>query len=245
MTAADWRTVGVLVLLLPVLAVTFVGNMEIFNGYLIWGRDNYQLDFFGRTMPVSWLLSLDAFVSTATLIGVVMFWRWWASRARDPDEVVKMAIGGAIAALAPLVLALASAHAAGGHKVGLAWGLAFHIVNDIGFANLYGIGLALFSRAAPAAAGSTVVNAFMLSLFLSNLMVGKLAGLLSKMPAVSFWLLHAGLVGAGALMLLVFARVFHRTLAPTGEPGAAALEAAPPPWSGEQAAGEELAARTP
>jgi POT family proton-dependent oligopeptide transporter len=99
--------------------------------------------------------------------------------------------------------------------------------------------MALFSRAAPAAAGSTVVNAYSLHLFLSNLLVGYLAGLLSKMPAASFWMMHTGIVGAGAVLLLVFARVFGRTLAPVG---AAAPGEGPPPWTGEAAAGEEIAA---
>jgi POT family proton-dependent oligopeptide transporter len=238
MRARDWRSVGVLALMLPVLAMVASGNMEIFNGYLVWGKANYQLTFFGQTMPVSWLFSLDAIVSTVTLLAAVVFWRWWAARARAPDEIVKMVIGAAISALAPAILALASLQAVGGHKVGLGWGVAFHVVNDLGFANVYGIGMALFSRAAPAAAGSTVVNAYSLHLFLSNLLVGYLAGLLSKMPAVSFWLMHTGIVGVGAVLLLVFARVFGRTLAPVGEapPGEG-----PPPWTGEAAAGEEIA----
>jgi POT family proton-dependent oligopeptide transporter len=245
MSARDWRTVGVLMLLLPVLALTAVGNMEIFNGYMVWGKANYQLDVFGHVMPVSWLLSLDAIVSTVTLAGTVVFWRWWAARSRDPDEIVKMTIGAAISALAPAILGFASLHAAGGHKVGLAWGVAFHVVNDIGFANVYGIGMALFSRAAPAAASSTVVNAYMLNLFLSNLLVGWLAGLLSKMPAASFWFLHTGIVAAGATLLFVFAKAFRHTLAPTGDPDprASVLETGPPPWTGEEAAAEELAAR--
>ena len=156
LTAKEWKIVGVLVLLLPVLAFAALGNMEIFNAYLIWGQANFQLVFFGRTMPVSWLLSLDAIVSTVTLLGSLLFWRWWAARRREPDEIIKVAIGAFIAAGGPLVLAAASMHAAGGHKVGLVWGLGFHIVNDIGFANVYAVGLALFSRAAPPALGAAI-----------------------------------------------------------------------------------------
>ncbi len=214
LTAAEWRAMAVLAALLPVLAVAAVGNMEIFNGYLIWGKNNYALVFFGRTMPVSWLLSLDAFISTFTLLASVLFWRWYAARRRAPDEIVKMAIGALIAAVGPLVLAAAAWHALGGHKVGLVWGVGFHVVNDIGFANVYAIGLALYSRASPPSLGSTVVNAYSLHLFLANLLVGWLAGLLATMPAVQFWLLHAALIAGAALVLAMFARVFRTTLAP-------------------------------
>jgi proton-dependent oligopeptide transporter, POT family len=214
MTSREWRTVGVLVLLLPVLAVGAVGNMEIFNAYLIWGQQNFQLVFFGKTMPVSWLLSLDAFISVASLFISLMFWRAWAAKRREPDEIIKVVIGLFISAGGPLILAAAAAHAVGGHKVGLAWGLGFHIVNDIGFANVYAIGLALFSRAAPPALGATVVNAYSLHLFACNLFVGWLAGFLSRMPAVQFWLLHAALVGGAAVVMAVFAVLFRKVLAP-------------------------------
>jgi proton-dependent oligopeptide transporter, POT family len=229
LTLKEWRIVGILLLLLPVMSMGAVGNAEIFNAYLVWGKENFQLDFFGQTMPVSWLLSLDAFISVATLFGSLMFWRWWAARRREPDEIVKVVIGLFISAGGPLVLAAAAMQAQGGHKVGLAWGLAFHIVNDIGFANVFAVGLALFSRAAPPALGATVVNAYSLHLFACNLFVGWLAGFLSRMPAVQFWLLHAALVaGAGAIMA-VMAILFHKTLAPEApaDPDAARPAGAP------------------
>jgi POT family proton-dependent oligopeptide transporter len=214
LTAQEWRTVGVLVLLLPVFGLAAIGNAEIFNAYLIWGKANFQLEFFGQTMPISWLLSLDAFVSVITIALSMAFWRWWARRWREPDEIVKIGFGALISALAPLILAAASVHAASGHKIGLAWGLGFHIVNDIGFANAYVVGLALYSRAAPPSLGATVVNGYSLSLFLTNLMVGRLAGLLSQMSGAAFWSLHAGLIAAAAVILLICGRLFHRTLAP-------------------------------
>lgn len=213
LTSREWQAMAALGALLPVLAVASVGNMEIFNAYLVWGRDSYALVFGGRTMPVSWLLSLDALVSVATLLGSMLFWRAWARRWREPHELAKMAVGTVILALAPLVLAAASARVAGGHKVGLGWGLAFHVVNDVGFANLYPVGLALYSRAAPRGLGATVVNAYALHLFLSNLLVSWLAGLLATMPAQRFWLLHAGLIGAAALVLLLAVPLFRRILA--------------------------------
>ena len=221
MTAHDWRTVGVLTLLVPVFGLAFVGNNEIFNAYLLWGRDHYQLAFFGQTMPVSWLLSFDAFVSSGAIVVVVIFWRWWAKRWREPDEIFKAGIGALIAAGGPLVLAAASLYAVGGHRVGLVWGLGFHFINDLGFATLYPVGLALFSRAAPPALGATVINCFTFAFFLSNLAVSWLAGLLGKMPGSAFWTLHAGLVAIAGVLLLACGWVFRRTLAPGSGGGAA------------------------
>lgn len=217
LTGREWRTIGVLALLLPVLMLGAVGNQQIFNSYILWGERSYDLVLFGRTMPVTWLLSLDAFIGMSTILLSVAFWRWWATWAREPDEVVKCAIGMLISAGGPLVLAVASGIATGGHKVGLGWGLAFHFVNNLGYANLFPVGLALYSRAAPPRAAATMVSIYYLHLFAANLLVGWLGGLFETMPATRFWLLHAALVGAASVAMILFAQAFGRTLAPLAE----------------------------
>ena len=45
---------------------------------------------------------------------------------------------------------------------------------------------------------------------------------IEKMPSAQFWLLHAGLIAAGAVLLAVFARLFGHRLAPTTDPEAQA-----------------------
>jgi POT family proton-dependent oligopeptide transporter len=218
----EGKTIAVLLLLVPVLAVSAIGNQQIFNAYELWGDAHYQLEFAGHTMPVSFLISFDAIVSTCTLAGSVAFWRWWGKRRREPDEIVKLTIGAAIASLAPLVLALASLQeAATGQKVGLAWALGFHVLNDIGFANLFPVGLALFSRASPKAVAGLMIGIYYLNLFFAGLGVARLGGLLDKVPPVEFWLIHAGLIALGAVLLLIMWRLFGRVLAPTVDPEAA------------------------
>ena len=214
-------TVLVLVLLLPVLAVTALGNQEIFNAYLVWGDTHYNLRFGDQVLPVTWLISLDAFVSFATMIAVVAFWRWWGTFRREPDEIVKLAIGAMISAFGPLLLAAGSfMETQTGHKVGLGWGIGFHVLNDIGFANVFPVGLALYTRASPKALGGLMIGVYYLHLFACNLLVGWIGGLLVPMGAVNFWLMHAGLVGGGAVVMLLFAAVFGRILAPKMDPEA-------------------------
>jgi POT family proton-dependent oligopeptide transporter len=230
-TKRDWATMVVLVALLPILAMTAVGNQEIFNAYLLWGEAHYNLEFGGQTMPVTWLITLDAFISTATVGGALAFWTIWARYAKEPDEIVKLAIGAIIAAGAPLILAAASANeAATGHKASLLWGIGFHVVNDVGFAMIFPVGLALFSRAAPKQVGGVFIGVYYLHLFMCNLAVGKLAGLIETMDGASFWTMHAAIIGAGAVVLFVFAILFRKLLAPTaadlGQPAEAAAQPA-------------------
>ena len=215
----DGRRIAILVALVPVLAFAWVGNQEIFAAYSLWGAAHYQLVFFGWTMPSSYLISMDAVVSTVMIAGSAAFWRWWAARHAEPDEITKVTIGTFIAAAAPLTLTAAALHeAATGQKIGLGWGLGFHILNDIGFANVYPVGLALYSRVAPKAVNATMMSAYLLSLFLAGLIVAKLASLLGTISDAAFWGLHAALIaGAGVVLLLVRGST-GRLLAPVVDP---------------------------
>ena len=211
----EWVSVLILIGLVPVLALASVGNQEIFNAYLVWAEANYQLMFFGKQMPVTWILSFGAAVSALMIVVSVSFWRWWARRWPEPDEITKLAIGGAIAALAPLLLAMVSAGiATSGRKAGIGWAFAFEAINDLGFANIYPVGLALFSRAAPKGLAGALVGVYFLHLFAGNLLVGWLGGLLERMSGVAFWGMHAGIILAATLILLLVRVAAGRILAP-------------------------------
>jgi POT family proton-dependent oligopeptide transporter len=212
----DGVTVMVLVALLPVMAIAAVGNQEIFNAYLVWGDKHLNLVFFGQSMPVTWLVSLDAFLGSTTIVLTVAFWRWWTRWRTEPNEITKLWIGALISATGPLFLGLASLQEAGtGHKAGIGWALAFHIANDIGFSNIFPVGLALYSRASPKAIAGLMIGVYYLHLFAANMLVGFLGGLLERMPAAAFWFMHAGLVTAGAALMLAFSLAFGKVLAPT------------------------------
>ena len=215
LTGKDWKIIIILVLLLPILAVSQIGNQEIFNAYLIWAEKNFQLVFFGQTMPITWMLSVDAFVSTGLMSGVIVFWRWYSKRWTEPDEMTKILIGSGISAFAPLVLAAASWQVAQtGQPVSLVWALGFHIINDLGFSIALPTVLALYSRAAPKGLGGTMIAVMYLQFFLGNMLVGYIGGLLSTMNPISFWLLHSGLMGASVVLLFVVRVLFGQILAP-------------------------------
>jgi POT family proton-dependent oligopeptide transporter len=217
MTAHEWRVVVLLLALLPVLAASIVGNNQIFNAYLLWADKSVDRHLFGVPILTEYLVSVDSFVSVATLAGMVVFWRAWKTRFPEPDELGKIIIGCLFSGAGVACLAAgAEVAAASGQKVSMGWLLAFHLLNDIGFANVLPVGLALYARAAPKALAGTIVGIYYLHLFAGNLAVGWLGGLLDKMPAAEFWLLHAALV-IGAGVAFFFVRLaFGRLLA--GEP---------------------------
>jgi POT family proton-dependent oligopeptide transporter len=211
----DWIKIVILVALLPVLAISIVGNQQISNAYPIWAQNSIEMTFFGMVMPTTWLQSVDAIVSTGTMLLVIAFWRLWETRWTEPDEILKITIGVAISALAPLALFAASAIAVQTHhKAGFGWVLVFETLNDIGFANVLPVGLALYSRAAPKGLTGVIIGVYYLHLVMGNAFTGYVAGKLETMPATSFWLLHVGLMLGAAAVLLLAKFLFGRILAP-------------------------------
>ena len=224
LSARDWAALILLVLLLPVLAFSIVGNQQIFNVYLVWSETNYQLTFFGWTVPSTWMMSFDAVFSFVTMFAVISFWRWYGNKRKEPDELTKIIIGVLISMFAPIALAGASSVVAQTHQpVGLIWAVAFHLINDTGFAMVLPVGLALYSRAAPKGLGGTMLGVYYWHLFIANtFLVGILGGFYKTIPDTQFWMLHVYLMVGAAAVLIVVKLLFGHLLAPVAAPEAAA-----------------------
>ena len=206
-------TILLLVALLPVMAASVLCNQQIFNAYLIWADRAVNLEFMGVKAPTTWLITLDSAVSVAFLAIMVVFWRMWAARFKEPDEIGKLTIGAFVSVAGVLCLAAGAAVAeASGTKVNILWCVAFHILNSIAFANILPVSLALFARAAPKAAAGAVIGVYYLHLFAANQTVGVLGSLLDRMPASRFWLMHGAIAFGAGMVFLVVGRVFARRL---------------------------------
>jgi POT family proton-dependent oligopeptide transporter len=214
LTRDEFNAVLILILLLPVLAIGGVGNQQIFNAYMLWVPDHVSLVFFGKTMPTTWLITLDAIVSVSALVGAVAFWRLWAKRRQEPNESTKIMLGLALSTLGQLCLVGAAMSSSGGQKASIGWVLGFEVLNSIGFANVFPVGLAMYVRVAPRTVAGTIMGVYYLHLFACNMLVGKLGGFVETMSGVNFWLMHAGLVGTATVIMFITSRAAGRILDP-------------------------------
>jgi len=209
LSAHDWRTVILLVALLPVLTASVLVNQQIFNAYLVWADRSVDLSFGGEKLPTTWLITLDSVVSVSFLAGMVVFWRIWAKRFREPDEIGKLTIGAFISVTGALSLAAGAILAErAGTQVSIWWCVLFHVLNSAAFANMLPVSLALYARAAPVAITGTIIGVYYLHLFAGNQTVGILGTFLERMPASQFWLMHAGIALGAAMVFLVVGRFF-------------------------------------
>ncbi len=207
MERSDWQSLAALAALVPILAISLMTNNQIFNAYLVWADEHFQLTFFGTTLPTSWMITIDAALSFAMLVAVAAFWKWWGSSRKEPDELGKMIIGSLFSIAGGLCLVMAAATQgpiASGAKIGLFWPVMFHLLNSIGFSHILPVSLALFSRLAPKAITAFTIGIYYLAFFAANKIVGVVGGWYSTMDTASFWLLHVASAAVGLAAFTAF-----------------------------------------
>lgn len=215
LTAPERRVVRFLLLMLPPLALFWVGQSQVWNTYNLWARDHVDLMIGGWKIPVPWLQTVDGIGAVALMPPVVFFWRWQAARYREPDEFSKIIIGCLLYGSTLLMLAGGDLIANTGGKIPLLWVVAFHLLSQIGYLFVSPIAVALFSRAAPTSINAMMVSVYYLSMFAGSTISGRLGALYERLPSPVFWLLHAAIVIAGGLLILTLAPKLRRELTPS------------------------------
>jgi proton-dependent oligopeptide transporter, POT family len=211
LTRDDWLCVLYLLILIPVLAISLLTNQEIFNAYLVWGDQHFNLNLFGYTFPSTWLITIDAAVSFTMLVAVAAFWKWWGTHHREPDELSKMIIGSVFTIAGGLCLFMGALTQGDGGRISMFWPMWFELFNSIGFAHVLPISLALFSKISPRQITSTVIGLYYISFFIANAVVGYVGGLYSSLPTTTFWLIHVASAAFGLVAFVIFKIVLgHR-----------------------------------
>ncbi len=200
------------------MAIAIVPNNQIFNAYLVWGDQQFDLVFMGQKQPTTWLITLDAIVSVSFLALVALFYRWYGKRWPEPDETTKIIIGSAFSVAGMMCLVAAAATKGEGEKIGLFWPVTFHFLNSIGFAHMLPVSLALFAKYAPKAINATIIGLYYLAFFFANSIVGWVGGFYQTMATTNFWLLHAGFAAAAGVCFILFKIIASHQL--TVEPAA-------------------------
>jgi POT family proton-dependent oligopeptide transporter len=225
LTPPERRVVWRLLALVPVAALFWIAQSQVWNTYNLWVRDHIELQVGSFTVPVPWLQALDGLSPFVCLPPMLLFWRWQASRGKEPGEFVKIAIGCFIFAASTLWLGAAGLVTDGHGRTPLMWAVAFHFASNLGWLYFTPTILALFSRAAPRSVAATMIGVYNLSVFLGSTISGRLGSLYETLPASQFWALHAALVGLGGVIMLLiglrFSAAYHVGPAPEDELAAA------------------------
>jgi POT family proton-dependent oligopeptide transporter len=206
---AQWRIIAALLLVMALTIFHSVAYYQIYNIALIWIDAQVDLNLFGFMVPAAWFNSLDSFISIAAVPLLFALWRWQKSHGGEPGEVSKMAIGAALCCAANLLLMIA---ALTGERASVLFPLGYGVLLGVAFLYYWPTLLALVSQAAPANIKSTMMGVVFLTLFVGNIILGRLGAFYEPLGPVAFWALHAAIAATGAVLLALAARPLQRIL---------------------------------
>lgn len=210
LTATEWRIVagiGLVSFITIFQSIAYYQNTAI---GLVWIERSVDLNFLGFHIPEAWFNSIDPL---ASIIGVpILFalWRWQAKSGKEPGDIGKIEVGAWMAAVANLIIVASCL--AGPRSPAIA-PVVYDILLGIAFLYYWPTLLALVSRAAPPRIKATLMGAIFLTLFVSNLTVGRLGGFYEQMTPAAFWAMHAAIGAMGGALVFVLKRPLKKMLA--------------------------------
>ncbi|MBS0363734.1 MAG: peptide MFS transporter [Proteobacteria bacterium] len=210
LTPAERGAVWRLVALVPVAAMFWIAQSQVWNTYNLWVRDHIELQVGTFTVPVPWMQSLDGLSPFICLPPMLMFWRWQAARGREPGDFVKIAIGCFIFGASTMLLASAGLITDASGKTPILWAVLFHLSSNLGWLYFVPTITSLFAKAAPRALTGTMIGVYNLSVFAGSIVSGRMGSLYETMSASAFWALHAGVVALGGAIFLAIGLRFAK-----------------------------------
>lgn len=207
--ANAWRVVLALVAVMALTIFQSIAYYQNSNIALVWINAHVDLSLFGWRVPVAWFNSIDPLVSIVSVAPLIALWKWQRERGEEPGEIGKIGTGAAIASVANLMLVIGSVSFV---RVPAPFPILYDVLLGVAFLYYWPPLLALVSRAAPPAIKSTMMGVAFLTLFLSNITIGRLGGLYEQMTPAMFWALHAGIAATGAVLAALLARPLARLL---------------------------------
>jgi POT family proton-dependent oligopeptide transporter len=213
LTAAEWRRVGLILLLLygPYMLYSTAVNQSYGIMY-VWADTRVDRNVFGFEMPVTWIGIFDGI---ATIVGVALGNLISATlqkrRGRDIGDLTKAGIG-----MAGVTLAWLFAYAIGAFAMTpvLLW-IAFYFLQDFAYGAFIEPPIqALTSRDSPPSVVSMMMALMKGAGSVAYFAAGWMARYYEPLGAQKFWLLNAGVAGTSAAIIIVFHRWWVRNLGP-------------------------------
>jgi POT family proton-dependent oligopeptide transporter len=170
-----------------------------------------HVDFLDWTIPTSFFQSVNPLF--IVLLGPVftLLWMRLGSRGKEPNTIVKMALGMILLGVGFFFM-IGAGVARGGDdapdtaKAGLMWLVGTYLIHTMGELCLSPIGLSMVTKLAPLRLGSLMMGVWFLSSFVANFLSGYLVQFFGKMGAMTIFGLIALIVIALGIVILLLSK---------------------------------------
>lgn len=208
LTMQQKRAIGALLVVMLITIPHSISFYQNSNIGLVWINAHVDLMAGSFHMPPTWLGgALDSFISIACVPFLIALWRWQDRHGGEPGEISKIGIGAALASIANLVLACGALLP---DRVSPLFPFLYEVILGVAFIWQWPTLLALTSRIAPQRLKSTLMGAAFLTLFASNMTIGRIGALYEHMTPSAFWALNAAIAATGAVLAFALRKPLTR-----------------------------------
>ena len=213
LTRPEWQRIGVLVILIAGVTLFWAGYEQAGSTLNLFADRYTRLTIFGFGFPSSWFQSVQPFF--VIVLAPVFAWTWLKLGPREPSVLGKFAFGLFFMALAFLVLVPAGALAQSGDAIRVSpmWLVVAYFLSEIGELAISPVGLSAVTKLAPSRIVGLMMGCWFLGAAFGNKLAGWAAGFIGSLPLDSLFGIVAGILMAGAIVMLILTRVFRRVVA--------------------------------
>ena len=215
LSRTDWRTLGVLLVML-VPYVTMAASLNQAYGIMyVWADTAVDRQVLGWQMPVTWVGIFDG---TMTIVGVFVgnaIWKRTAERGREMSDLSKLGVGCAGIGIGYLYIGGVSLLPV----VPILLWLGFYVIVDLATVWMEAPPQAIITRSAPPSTSATMIAVFKLASTAGYFLLGWLGRFYEPLGPARYWTLTAALPLAG----LAFLFLTRRWMTPVLDAGARAV----------------------
>ncbi|MBV7255291.1 peptide MFS transporter [Pacificimonas sp. WHA3] len=201
----DGRRIAAVLTVLGITSLYWTVQTQVWNTYPLWIKGRVDRVAGDLEVPVTWFQSLDSLAVLLLAPPIIWLWQRQVKRGNAKSDLNKIAFGCGVFASACVLLSIGET-LAGPDKVALVWPVMFHFVCAIGFLYIGPVAMALTSRVAPPSVNAMLISSYYLGIFFGGFGSGYLGRFYEAMSPAQFWLLHAAVVGTGAILLIILTR---------------------------------------
>jgi POT family proton-dependent oligopeptide transporter len=212
-TRREWQRIGILVILIAGVTLFWAAYEQAGSTLNLFAERYTRLEVFGFGFPSSWFQSVQPFF--VIVLAPVFAWAWVKLGPREPSVLGKFAFGLFFMALAFLVLvpAGALAQSGDGFRVSPMWLVVAYFLSEIGELAVSPVGLSAVTKLSPSRIVGLMMGFWFLGAAFGNKLAGWAAGFIGSLPLESLFGIVAGVLLAGAIVMLILMRVFRRIVA--------------------------------
>jgi len=212
LTKDEWKRVGALIVLCGLNIVFWAVYEQQGNTMQLFADRYTNWNFFGWEMPSTWYQSFNPIVIFAFAPVLNVFWAWQARRNKEPNSVIKMAIGCFLLGLSFIIMIVAVQQLSPETRISVLWILSTTFILTIGELYLSPIGLSLVTKVAPQRIVSMMMGVWFLSSFFGNYLSGYIGTYWERMSREAFFGMLMVLGLAAGFAILVLSRPISRVV---------------------------------